>query len=471
MKLSQYFTLIIFISFTGCQQPNESTIEPEQWYSGYAEAIITPPLGTLMVEPQSKKATGVHDDLYLRVITFSDGIDTVALATYDLVGMDIPMANSLQNRIAKAVNLPAKAVMLSSSHTHNAPVTVKLGSGRERNASWEKQLEQQSIASVKQAMQSLQPVKIAFGKEPVQVAFNRRLMMFNRARMRPNPHGPVEKEVRVMSISHSNNERHIIFNYPAHPVAVHSASAWFSADFPGFTVEYIQDSLGSSNSRAMFAQGCAGDINVDPLRGGYEAATEVGERLGNAVIASLQQSEEIQNGRLGFQSKTIHLPYRPITEATAAKLEVRVIEAMKTLEDNQADSITLEDQLDVLHWTQVVQHVASHPDSIPGLPMQVQLFTLGNDVAILAFSHELFVEYQQYFQENSPFEHTMVLAYTNGSASYIPTADALYLNGYEIHGAQHRYAQPYLVPEIEDLIKKTGMQMLEENYEINLIDK
>ncbi len=464
MKSLNCIIVISILVISACQQQHdELKTAPDQWYSGYAEVIITPPLGTLMVEPQSKVATGVHDDLYLRVITFSDSVDTVALATYDLVGMDIPMANKLQKKIAKASNLPADAIMLSSSHNHNAPVTVNLGSGRQRNESWEDQLEQQSIATVNRALENMEPVTIAFAKEPVQVAFNRRLMMFNRARMVPHPHGPVEKEVRVLSVSNANDEQRILFNYPAHPVAVHAASAWFSADFPGFTVKYIKDSL-TENVQAMFAQGCAGDINVDPLRGGYQAAAEVGEKLGNAVIAAVTKSENISNGRLRYQSRTIHLPYRPIKPKTAEKLEIQVQEAMRTLKENEADSITLEDQQDVLHWTRVVQHVANNPDSIAGLPMQVQIFSLGKELAILAFSHELFVEYQKYFQENSPFANTMVLAYTNGSASYIPTAEAFYLNGYEIHGAQHRYAQPYLNPEVEDLIKKTGMEILNEIY-------
>jgi len=465
MKYS-YWLIMFFYLFSACEKRNESTQVPAQWYSGYAEEVITPPLGTLMLEPQGKEAIGVHDDLYLRVITFSDGIDTVALATYDLVGMDMPMAESLQHDIAKANNLSSQAVMLSCSHTHNVPVTVQLGSGRVRNKQWENELKQKSIATTAKALQNLNQVNLAFASEPVQIAFNRRLLMFNRARMKPNPHGPVAKEVSVLVTQSSDDKQRFIFNYPAHPVAVHSASAWFSADFPGFTINHIEDSLGAT-VEAMFAQGCGGDINVDPLKGGYQSAAAIGKKLGNAVIAAKSKTKTISAGRLHFKSQIIHLPYRPIKPATAQKLELRAKEAIKTLKENQADEITMEDQLDVLHWTRVVQHVANHPDSIAGLPMQVQLYSFGNELAILAFSHELFVEYQKYFQQNSPFEHTMVLAYTNGSASYIPTAEAFYLNGYEIHGAQHRYAQPYLTPEIEDLIKEKGMAMLRELYKAN----
>ena len=464
MQSIKYLNILLILLFS-CKENKVSDL-PVQWYSGYAEAKITPPLGTLMVEPQNKKATGIHDDLYLRVVTFSDGTDTVALATYDLVGMDLPMAEYLQQAIAEANSLSTEAVMLSSTHTHNAPVTIKLGKGRQRNLQWENRLKQQSIAAVAAALQNLEPVDLAFSKAPVQVAFNRRLMMFNRARMQPNPHGPVAKEVSVLSIKSGNDKQQIIFNYPAHPVALHSASAWFSADFPGLAIKSIEDSLGG-DVEAIFAQGCAGDINVEPLKGGYQAAEDVGNKLGNAVIAALSNSQNVNDGRLRFQSQTIYLPYRQIAPEIANRLELRVQEAIETLADNEADEITMQDQQDVLNWTRVVQHVANNPDSIAGLPMQVQLFSFGNELAILAFSHELFVEYQKFFQENSPFEHTMVLAYTNGSASYIPTAEAFYLNGYEIHGAQHRYAQPYLTPKVEDLIKETGMAMLRELHETN----
>jgi hypothetical protein len=94
----------------------------------------------------------------------------------------------------------------------------------------------------------------------------------------------------------------------------------------------------------------------------------------------------------------------------------------------------------------------------------MQIFSFGKDLAVIAFTHELFVEYQLYLQARSPFRNTIVLAYTNGSASYIPTADAFYLNGYEVHGAQHRYGRPYLTPECEALIKKSAIRELNRLY-------
>jgi hypothetical protein len=57
-----------------------------------------------------------------------------------------------------------------------------------------------------------------------------------------------------------------------------------------------------------------------------------------------------------------------------------------------------------------------------------------------------------------------VLAYTNGNAAYVPTADAFYLNGYEVHGAQHRYGSPYLSPESDEMIKEKALSVLNALY-------
>jgi len=46
-------------------------------------------------------------------------------------------------------------------------------------------------------------------------------------------------------------------------------------------------------------------------------------------------------------------------------------------------------------------------------------------------THELFAEYQLWFDQRAPFERKMVLAYTNGCETYVPTDKEFALGGYE----------------------------------------
>ena len=95
------------------------------------------------------------------------------------------------------------------------------------------------------------------------------------------------------------------------------------------------------------------------------------------------------------------------------------------------------------------------------MPFEVQGFSLGEDIALLGLSHEVFVEYQLYLQGHSPFPHTMVFGYTNACADYVPTAEAFVLGGYEVQGAPKLYGWPSLTPACERIVKDAGLGALQ----------
>jgi hypothetical protein len=94
------------------------------------------------------------------------------------------------------------------------------------------------------------------------------------------------------------------------------------------------------------------------------------------------------------------------------------------------------------------------------LRFEIQALAIGNEWCLLAMTHELFAEYQLWFDQAAPFEHKMVLAYTNGCETYVPTDKDFALGGYEaasfdLGAAAIRY--PYrtaLKPGVEPLIRQ-----------------
>ena len=77
------------------------------------------------------------------------------------------------------------------------------------------------------------------------------------------------------------------------------------------------------------------------------------------------------------------------------------------------------------------------------------------------FPGEMFCEYQLYADEVSPFAHTIVLAYINGSVSYVATA-----KDYELpdltggHGVSPNSAYLPLEPKAEGMIQDGIKQLL-----------
>lgn len=75
--------------------------------------------------------------------------------------------------------------------------------------------------------------------------------------------------------------------------------------------------------------------------------------------------------------------------------------------------------------------------------------------------HELFAEYQLWYDRSAPTDRTMGLAYTNGCETYVPVDSAFAEGGYEapafpsLGGASLRYYhRRSLKPGIESQIKQ-----------------
>ena len=306
----------------------------------------------------------------------------------------------------------------------------------------------------------MKEVYLAQGKHPVQIGYNRRLSLSHRATMSPNPHGPAMKETDVVFINDEESEMAVLYSYPAHPVSVHSTSTEFSADFPGYTARYIQSRF--PGIVPIFLQGCAGNIN-STLKGGYEAAELDGNKLGDAVINSSLSAKAVPPSRIVYGQHNFHLPYRELEIKTTELIAKRIEESFRTMRDSNPDFQLSTLQKDLVNWSQKLRQHAANNEK--GLLSQAQAIALGKSLAIIAFPDELFVEYALYIKEHSPFEQTIVLAYTNGSSSYIPTAEALFLGGYEPGYAQVVYGQPFLTPECDRIIKEESIELLNELWE------
>jgi hypothetical protein len=91
------------------------------------------------------------------------------------------------------------------------------------------------------------------------------------------------------------------------------------------------------------------------------------------------------------------------------------------------------------------------------LPLEVQVFRLGPDTAIVTLPGEVFVELGLAIKAASPFKTTLVVELTNDSPAYIPTKKAFVEGSYEIvnsrvqpgSGEQLVEAATHLLKELE----------------------
>jgi hypothetical protein len=87
------------------------------------------------------------------------------------------------------------------------------------------------------------------------------------------------------------------------------------------------------------------------------------------------------------------------------------------------------------------------------LPVEIYATAIGDEIALLAISVEMFAGTGLAIREGSPFPTTLVSGYTGPSGGYLPTADAYPLGGYEIE------VSPY-APEAADVAAQAAIALL-----------
>lgn len=463
MKLVVFLLLLTLL--LSCSS-KENDAKP-QFYANVAQSVITPSVETFLIEPRGKLSTGTHDELYVKAIALGDGKNTFVIVSFDLCVLDDLLVNSIRKAVFDSAGIKAEQLMLSCTHTHNSPITgpvmyplpEDMMGKSVRDKQWEKQMVAITAGTVKSAVNNLKKVSISQGKAPVQMGFNRRLNNSVYASGRPNPNGPALKETDVVIIKDNESEIAVLFSYAAHPVSVHATSTEFTADFPGYAVQYIKSKY--PRSIPVFLQGCCGNI-LSTVRGGHEAAELDGNKLGEAVLNSAENSEIIDPSSIFYGQRNFYLPFMDIDIETAELVIKRIEESFETIKENNPDFKKNMGQMDMVKWAQRLKYLAKNKDSHPGLPFQAQAVAFGRSLAIIAYPDEVFVNYALFIKEHSPFEQTIVLGYTNGVKSYIPSAEAFFLNGYEPVGAQIVYGQPYLTPACDKIIKTESMELLNE---------
>jgi len=400
--------------------------------AGVAEAIITPAIsGPLMFRP----STGVHDDLYARALVIDKDNQRIVIVCMDLVGLDFAFASELREQIKQRVG--ASMVLLNFSHTHSAPFTIPYtvsNSDWFRNGEgcmWRDTIRSRVLDIVSQASTRMVDVVLRTGRAPLNIAVNRRTELPGNA-IASAETSDIVPWVDVLRVDRvGGSPLAVLFNYAAHPLAVHRASDLLSADFPGAAVRNIRGYFGE-DTVAMFAQGCAGDINCETVSRGFEAAETTGQLLGEAAIRAALASTPIEASQVKLVTRRFDLPLLDPPSAEACEAYKHVMEARLKLPDAGSAA-----EIEERWWT--IDKIRCMKDLIDritrgerwSMPFEINAIQIGLQWCLLTMPHEMFSEYQRWIDCTSPFARTMVWAYTNASDGYIPTELGLEIGGAE----------------------------------------
>ena len=384
--------------------------------AGICTKNITPPIG---VNTPVGKTTGTHDPLFLKALVLDDGTNSVAIVCLDLSGGSPAFCDAMANCIRERTGI--EHTLINFSHSHSAPGGSLPSDGATQEINrWVEKLNKLIPAAVGEAYTNRISVSVRVGRAPAQVGFNRRLPDEDGfVHMAVNEDGAVVPWVNVLQIcAESGDTRTVLFEHAAHPVIVHGASSLCGTDYTGFAVERLNAELGDDVT-AIFAQGCGGNINGYPLRGGWVKAKEAGSRLGDAVIEALCSTTEIKADSLNVQSTRVMLP-APLPSMKVWHETHKLLKRIAYERGTAGHEL----YLSMIGPLEVMKGMIERGEK-PESRFDITTVMIGTEWCLITMPQEPFCEYELWVDENAPFDHTMVFGYTNGQMGYVATDQAL----------------------------------------------
>lgn len=425
-KLQPQSTLVpqrrAFLSFGACmvvltalvvttlpaEAEEASVAQAAEWKVGVASAKITPERRLHMAgyAGRQEPAEGTEQDLFSKAIAIEDREgNRVVFVTLDLIGVIEELRTEVATRVEELYQLPPQALLMNASHTHCGP-----DYRREDAKDYFDTLAATLVELVGQSLGHLQPADLSYSLASCSVAMNRRTPSDDGFVNHPNPNGPVDHSVPVLSARNPDDGAllAVVFGYACHNTTM-GFRQWLG-DYAGFAQEYFeQDHPGVT---ALFMMGCGGDQNPYP-RSELKYAQMHGRSLATAVEAALEVN----------QSKLRH--QRPIHGLLSSVLETVDLE------------FATPDRADFAYPVQVIR--------------------FGNDLMLVALGTEVVVDYALRLKSEltqAEGAAVWIAGYSNVYSGYIPSKRVLLEGGYEANSRPWKPTlEERIVGKVHELVK------------------
>jgi hypothetical protein len=424
---------------------------------GVARENITPEKAIMLVgfAARTEPSKGIVQNIFAKAIAFEEKNGSRAvLLTTDLIGFFSELSDEITQRVERELNIPRECLMLTSSHTHTAPLLEGTNlrmydltqQQSEEVSKYTKVLKEKIFGVIKKSIQNLEPAKLSFGVGKANFATNRRVFTSERVKIGINPDGPVDHDVPVLAASDTaGNLISVLFGYACHGTTL-SKDDYFQVcgDYMGYACEYLEETVTGITS--LFVTGCAGDQNPYP-RGSLKEARLHGLQLAGAVADIIRLERIPVTGPIKCLFKTIELPFAEIPT------EEQFRERLKS--DNVHVRRNAQYFIDKLNSKSNVPSTYSYP---------IQVWQFGKNLTMVSLGGEVVVDYSLRLKRELAVNNLWPIAYANDVCGYVGSARILYEGGYEADNSTIYYSLPSRWDyDVEEKIVNTVKEMIEES--------
>ncbi|MHC4735912.1 MAG: sugar phosphate isomerase/epimerase family protein [Planctomycetota bacterium] len=410
--------------------------------AGIAVIDITPPVGYRMSGYfRERLSTGTSNPLNAKAIVLHQGRERAVLVFCDIIGLSLDVSSRARVQASKKTGIPVENILIASTHTHTGPLyfgalrkhfhdlaVAKYGSDPCEKMDYSSELVTKLVKVITQADTARKPVRIeAEVAEQRGLSFNRRFHMKNGSvRFNPgvlNPDivrvaGPIDPDVGIVLFHKADggSAAAALINFALHLDTVGGTK--YAADYP-FYLEQSLRKVYSKEFVLMFGTGTCGDINhIDVTKKERLKTNYIGKTLGQTVNEKFGSLKAVAEPTLAVRSEIVHVPlqsYGPEKIAWARE-NIKKVGTSK---------------LSFLKQVEAYKILAVEMRHGETIPLEVQVFRLSRDVAVVGLPGEVFVDLGLAIKRASPFPTTLVIELCQDAPGYIPTKQAFVEGSYE----------------------------------------
>ena len=444
--------------------------------AGVAVIDITPPLSYRMSGYFNERlSTGTLNPLHAKAVILRQGKDSAALAFCDIIGLSLDVSSRVRRQAAEKTGIPAANILIAATHTHTGPLyfgalrkhfhdlaVAEYGSDPCEKVDYPSELVAKLVKVITKANAAVKPVQLEAGvAEQQDLSFNRRFYMkdgpvrFNPGVLNPDivrPAGPIDPELGIVFFRQAGSGNTptasflrsktvgALVNFALHLDTVRGTL--YAADYPFFLEQSLRETYGE-NFTLLFGTGTCGDINhIDVTKKERLKTDYIGKTLAETIKAGTASLKVIREPALAVRSEIVQAPlqrYGPEKVAWAR-------ENIKKVGTSE---------LSFLEQVEAYKILALEMRGGETIPLEVQVFRLSPDVAVVGLPGEVFVDLGLAIKRASPFPTTLVIELCQDAPGYIPTTKAFAEGSYETVNSR-------IAPGAGEMMVEAAVRLLKE---------
>ena len=427
--------------------------------AAFGKVSITPPINGVYPDFFFGIPSGVLDDVYARIGIIRASEATVLVLAVDTLGFGVAEIAELEQVIGDTTGIPPTRVLITSSHSHSAPILCPIDLFGGFSPYFDGLCERVGELA-KDLLSRMEPATLSFGKSSCDFNVNRRLITPEGTCVScPNPDGVVDKSVPILACHRADGSlAGVFFSYCCHPTILLGPKV--SGDYPGQTQLALE--ARHRQSVALYLPGMFGNVrpNLSGGDGRFRKGTTLdamrcGSMLADAVDDALKIREPVSVDTI--HTRRLHRPLpldKPPSHQTLDGIAAQAVKSAQVSEEEKAgrSAYYAGNQLAMRQWVQQIRLEQVEQRVPTAVDYTFSRWDIG-DVRWITFSGEFFLEYGLYVQSLLGADRTFTLGYTQGCQTYVPTAQALTEGGYEPNAYKRwRQSAPF-APEVEEAVK------------------